>query len=59
MEKCQLNMISFLAEKIADESPKEIPKVPVADVNKWAGEDEDDDIKVSSYQHMRCKEVYF
>lgn len=32
----------FLLEKIADEEDlKVIPKIP-ADVNKWAGEDEED-----------------
>lgn len=36
----------FSAEKL-DEEEIPPPKVPVAELNKWAGEDEDDDIKVS------------
>lgn len=37
----------FITEKLAEENVKPAAKVvPVAAVNKWAGEDEEDDIKV-------------
>lgn len=36
--------------ELAEEGVKAATKVvPVADVNKWAGEDEDDDIKVEKF----------
>lgn len=34
-------------ENLADDDVKPLPKIDPSVVNKWAGEDEDDDIKVS------------
>ena len=40
-------ILNFFTEQLAEDDVKPTPKViPVAAVNKWAGEDEDDDIKV-------------